>query len=745
MVKKALANLMFSQCGAQCLFDYDFPHGRWYGWNAQSHCYEKNPAGCKGTEAQAFAIERKALACKANHRPRWAGAPWISAMKCRTPHLLSFILLSHASALKFGNGVSSNGTEDCTPVQPALSSALMNTYCEGKPSQLSTARACDGAMTVFLQKALANFMFKSCGEASCVFDFDQPDQIVYQWDSSKGCYEAGGAGNPCFGSVDQALAIKKKSKMCQDAGCIHMVPTFSNALMTRYCGDLSRTGEDRSITAQGCEDDTIAVQKSLVNHMFSHCGTWCIFDFDDPAISYGWWPEKKCWQRGGCEGHPEGSVAKEVKAKSCELTTTTTTSTSTSTSTITTSTSTTSTSTTTITSTSTTTTSTSTVTSTTTTSTSTITSTTTTSTSTSTTTTSTTTITSTTTTSTSTTTETSTTTTLTTTSTTTITTTTATDHHNDLNEHRDQHYNNLHQHIDLYLDNDHHKHPDFDNHLDINKHHNFHRDLHHDHLHQHHHHNVHCHLNDDHHHHLHHDNYHHADCHHLSDGEWQSMKITTTFTKTTTALPATCGICDLEAPLLAGSWSPKSSGWAIQQLLDGNEMTWELMWQSKGKPNMEHVYLMGSWNSVGSLEPGVWLTISGDGTINLMAVLDGDLKEWSPQCGKNLLDGAWHHIVTTFSRSERFMRLYVDGCLEAELQRSYDKGPLASLGSAKGKAFEHDSRFGRLALWDRALSQEEILHRNAECRRDGLVAVYRFDGDYKEGNGSGDVRDWMGI
>lgn len=32
---------------------------------------------------------------------------------------------------------------------------------------------------------------------------------------------------------------------------------------------------------------------------------------------------------------------------------------------------------------------------------------------------------------------------------------------------------------------------------------------------------------------------------------------------------------------------------------------------------------MGSWNSVGSLEPGVWLTISGDGTINLMAVLDG--------------------------------------------------------------------------------------------------------------------------
>ncbi|CAK8989655.1 unnamed protein product [Durusdinium trenchii] len=520
MVKKALANLMFSQCGAQCLFDYDFPHGRWYGWNAQSHCYEKNPAGCKGTEAQAFAIERKALACKANRRlAGWQGG---TSPPCHRLGFGKWIDPSAGRDLKPAAEAPSEPPElafqdlqeDCTPVQPALSSALMNTYCEGKPSQLSTARACDGAMTVFLQKALANFMFKSCGEASCVFDFDQPDQIVYQWDSSKGCYEAGGAGNPCFGSVDQALAIKKKSKMCQDAGCIHMVPTFSNALMTRYCGDLSRTGEDRSITAQGCEDDTIAVQKSLANHMFSHCGTWCIFDFDDPAISYGWWPEKKCWQRGGCEGHPEGSVAKEVKAKSCELTTTTTTSTSTSTSTITTSTSTTSTSTTTITSTSTTTTSTSTVTSTTTTSTSTITSTTTTSTSTSTTTTSTTTITSTTTTSTSTTTETSTTTTLTTTSTTTITTTTATDHHNDLNEHRDQHYNNLHQHIDLYLDNDHHKHPDFDNHLDINKHHNFHRDLHHDHLHQHHHHNVHCHLNDDHHHHLHHDNYHHADFHH---------------------------------------------------------------------------------------------------------------------------------------------------------------------------------------------------------------------------------------
>eukprot|EP00913_Durusdinium_trenchii_P017520 g16461.t1 len=130
-------------------------------------------------------------------------------------------------------------------------------------------------------------------------------------------------------------------------------------------GEAGANGQDHSPDAKGCEETyTAKVQTALANHMFKHCGAWCLFDYDEPdKVSYAWDDKQQCWKQGGCVGHPEQQYAVERRNKACEYTTTTTTMTTTSTSTTTTST---------ITSTSTTTTSTSTVTSTSTTTTSTV-------------------------------------------------------------------------------------------------------------------------------------------------------------------------------------------------------------------------------------------------------------------------------------------------------------------------------------------------------------------------------------
>mmetsp|Transcript_32736 Transcript_32736/g.78269 ORF Transcript_32736/g.78269 Transcript_32736/m.78269 type:complete len:763 (-) Transcript_32736:24-2312(-) len=351
-------------------------------------------------------------------------------MKWSLANIIVLGSILQTSALKF---LTKEGDEPACKdrMRGGFSNNIMRHHCGGNLSSFSNdltdaAESCEAATTPFLQRSLANKMFSHCG-AWCIFDFEYPDKIAYHWNAEKKCYDE--ADEVCNKYPNEREVAKKhKAELCKADLCHHFVPELTESLMTRYCEGGSSQGEDRSPSAKGCDDSyTGSVRKALANHMFSHCGAWCLFDYGDTEkVSYAWDPAGKCWTNTGCQGHPELTEVLARRNQACEFTTTTTTTTSTSTST---------TSTTTITSTSTTTTSTST--STTTTSTTTITTTsttvTTTSTSTSTTTTSTLTTTSTTTTSTltstttsTTTTSTSTTTTTTSTSTTTITTTTST-------------------------------------------------------------------------------------------------------------------------------------------------------------------------------------------------------------------------------------------------------------------------------------------------------------------------------
>lgn len=193
------------------------------------------------------------------------------------------------------------------------------------------------------------------------------------------------------------------------------------------------------------------------------------------------------------------------------------------------------------------------------------------------------------------------------------------------------------------------------------------------------------------------------------------------------------------------------TGPSIENLLKQDGMTWALMWQSKSKPNMDNAFLMGTWNGLGCWEPGALITIRDDGKLNMLAVINGEYKSLPNLCNKNVLDGEWHHIVATFSQSNKTMRLIVDGCIESELQRTwnprfqafnlgYEPGE-KGIGSKflagpaqrryKGHDYQHDSRYGRLVFWNRALDPHEIyLKHSTACCKTGLVAIYRFDGAY---------------
>jgi len=61
-VHKALANAMFSHCGAWCLFSFDHPDKVSWGWNKNKKCWEKG--GCHGHEEQQKAIEKRKKFCK---------------------------------------------------------------------------------------------------------------------------------------------------------------------------------------------------------------------------------------------------------------------------------------------------------------------------------------------------------------------------------------------------------------------------------------------------------------------------------------------------------------------------------------------------------------------------------------------------------------------------------------------------------------------------------------------------------
>ena len=105
---------------------------------------------------------------------------------------------------------------------------------------------------------------------------------------------------------------------------------FSSEIMEGIC-DLSNWGM-LSADAVSCEPATTPfVQLALANKMFSHCGAWCVFDFNQPdEISFYWNNAEKCFQQSGfCNSeHPEEQELAVARQKSFCSTTTTSTGTS---------------------------------------------------------------------------------------------------------------------------------------------------------------------------------------------------------------------------------------------------------------------------------------------------------------------------------------------------------------------------------------------------------------------------------
>eukprot|EP00438_Fugacium_kawagutii_P024866 Skav221767 [mRNA] locus=scaffold490:359264:364834:- [translate_table: standard] len=143
-------------------------------------------------------------------------------------------------------------------------------------------------------------------------------------------------------------------------------------------------------------------------------------------------------------------------------------------------------------------------------------------------------------------------------------------------------------------------------------------------------------------------------------------------------------------------------------------MTWELMWKSMEKPNMDNSFLMGTWNGLGCWEPGALITVRDTGKLNMLAVINGEYKALPNLCNKNVLDGEWHHIVATFSKSNKTMRLFVDGCMESELQRVWNP---------RFQAFDMGYEPGT-----RALGESSSLDQHTEDTRDMTTSMTHVTG-----------------
>lgn len=181
-----------------------------------------------------------------------------------------------------------------------------------------SAKSCDGGSDGFVHRALANGMYEHC-DAWCLYDWESPDKISYHWNNHKKCFEY---GSDCQGHKEQALVTSYKDVLCEaEKMCTPVAPKLSEAVIYRYCEKLSTNGEDRSPKAKGCHASyTPYVRRSLANKMFSHCGAWCLYDYDQPdTVAYHWNSETSCWQRGsGCIGHAEQKLSLERKATFCE-------------------------------------------------------------------------------------------------------------------------------------------------------------------------------------------------------------------------------------------------------------------------------------------------------------------------------------------------------------------------------------------------------------------------------------------
>ncbi|CAE7843573.1 unnamed protein product, partial [Symbiodinium microadriaticum] len=103
-----------------------------------------------------------------------------------------------------------------------------------------------------------------------------------------------------------------------ESNCLPLHTSHSDALALTYCPELKVNGVDLGSVAKACNSaDTGKVQKALANKMFTTCGDWCIYDFDQPEkVSYRWHPAGSCWAASAaCNGNRYSKIQADAVAR----------------------------------------------------------------------------------------------------------------------------------------------------------------------------------------------------------------------------------------------------------------------------------------------------------------------------------------------------------------------------------------------------------------------------------------------
>lgn len=210
MVKKALANHMFSQCGAECIYDYDQPHARWYGWNAKSNCYDRSPAGCnQNVLGKSWALERKALACELATTTSTTTSTTSTTTSTTSTETSTTTVTTTTSTSTTSTSTTTSTTTSSVPCRPVHDgTGDLKSLC---PGETPRARGCNYSDTAKVRKAFANFMFPYCG-ATCLFDFDN-SSISFNWDPFDHCWRRHLEG-PCGPPGERALVRKRRTLFC---------------------------------------------------------------------------------------------------------------------------------------------------------------------------------------------------------------------------------------------------------------------------------------------------------------------------------------------------------------------------------------------------------------------------------------------------------------------------------------------------------------------------------------------------
>ncbi|CAJ1450268.1 unnamed protein product [Effrenium voratum] len=324
-LKRALANHMFNECGATCVYDFGNPDGFWFGWNKKSHCYDYNSAGCKGSAGQAKAVERRSLSCS------------LTTTTSTTTSTSTTTTSTETTTTTTGTTTSTSTSTTTTFTETTTSTTFTITTTSTTTTTTATTTSTSTSTTTTFTETTTSTSTTSTSTVTTTTSTSTTTTSTRAWGSScslsrprlralRGSQRPPPQARPPLGQLLIAQSTTSTSTATTTTSttttvCTPVTYDLSDDVMHQYCDDLSTNGEDRSSEARGCSETyTPFVQMSLANHMFSHCGAFCLYDFFKPgSVAYNWDGLNKCWNKGtGCEGHMEQAIIVSRREKFCK-------------------------------------------------------------------------------------------------------------------------------------------------------------------------------------------------------------------------------------------------------------------------------------------------------------------------------------------------------------------------------------------------------------------------------------------